>query len=472
MTDFIRRMIHRFALRPAVRTIFRVKVIQVGDFRSINQLVMVANHNSHLDIFLLFLAMPISRILSLRPVAAIDYFRTRPLLLALASFLFRPVWIDRDNEDGSVVESLIDAIDKGDSLILFPEGSRGQTETIAQFKTGIGRILECRPHVPVIPAGIVGTGQSFPRGAYIPKFVRHCVVLGSARCMYGHPAGITKSLREAVVGLVDSISEEGSNNRKQKPQIICTVGIDGCGKSMLSRKLARECSSSSRVWYVSDKLEFFKNGQTRDRALPWLELLRQWFASYSKHSSNLAVYKIPKLIELILRDLIVKRIARNGDTELIVIDGCPVINLLAWATIYHEDIFNARRCSIALTTLTGGSGVKVIQPELRCVPEISLMKRLHLDNFQLPDTTLFLDLKPELAIQRVEARNEFRQAHERIDQLAKLRTGYKVLHGLLLRHPKVTSTKLDAACTPEVLVKQATNLIKENDSCITNQYTS
>ena len=471
MALIARRLFHRFIFRVVVRTLFRLKVIYVGEFRSMDQLIIVANHNSHLDTFLLFLAMPISCISSLRPVAGIDYFNARPLLFALANFLFKPIWIDRVREDGAVVDSLIDAIDKGDSLILFPEGTRGQAGKIAQFKTGIGRILERRPHIPVVPAGIIGTDRSFPRGRFFPKFVRHCVVMSSARCMYGYPADISSSLRETIVELIGTIPATENNNRRRKPQIICTVGIDGSGKSSLSRKLAREHSNSSRVWYVGDKLEYFKNGQIQPRAMTWLEPLRQCFTSYSKHSSNLAVYKIPKLIELILRDLIVKRIAQNGDAELIVIDGCPVINLLAWANLYHEDIFNSTRCSIALTTLTGGSDAKADESELIGIPEFSLMKRLRLNKFQLPDTSLFLDLEPEIAIRRIEARNEFRQAHEQLVQLVKLRAAYKVLHELLLRHPNVIARKLDAAFNSDVLVKQATTIIKENDSCIINQYT-
>jgi 1-acyl-sn-glycerol-3-phosphate acyltransferase len=67
-------------------------------------------------------------------------------------------------KDGHPFSSIYEALDKGDIVLLFPEGSRGDPEVMKPFKTGIAHMAEAYPMVPVVPLSIYGAGKALPRG--------------------------------------------------------------------------------------------------------------------------------------------------------------------------------------------------------------------------------------------------------------------------------------------------------------------
>ena len=76
---------------------------------------------------------------------------------------------------------IIDAIDEGYSLILFPEGTRGKPEQMGKIKSGIARILSLRPELKYIPVFMTGMGRSLPKGELI-------LLPYKASIFYGTPA--------------------------------------------------------------------------------------------------------------------------------------------------------------------------------------------------------------------------------------------------------------------------------------------
>jgi 1-acyl-sn-glycerol-3-phosphate acyltransferase len=133
------------------------------------QRLYFANHSSHIDTLALWSALPVALRARTRPVAARDYWG-RGLKHYIATRILRAVLIDRAREDRSTdpLEPLIAALHDGDSLIIFPEGTRGRDSTPAAFKSGLYRLAQQFPAVQLIPVYLENLHRSMPKGALLP----------------------------------------------------------------------------------------------------------------------------------------------------------------------------------------------------------------------------------------------------------------------------------------------------------------
>jgi 1-acyl-sn-glycerol-3-phosphate acyltransferase len=128
--------------------------------------LVVANHNSHLDALVMMILWPLSKLHRIRPVAAADYFfRFR----ALKWFALRIIGIVPINRQlkGMRMDPLArvtQAVERGEIVILFPEGQRGEPEKLEEFKTCIAHLARRHPQVPVYPVYMHGLGKALPRG--------------------------------------------------------------------------------------------------------------------------------------------------------------------------------------------------------------------------------------------------------------------------------------------------------------------
>ena len=135
------------------------------------QRIYIANHSSHMDFVLLWASLPTLLRYRTRPVAAADYWGKSPLRRYLIHQVFRGVLVDRSGErdHGDPLAPILAALDEGDSLIMFPEGTRNMTpETLLPFRSGIYRLLSARPQVEVVPVWIRNLSRVMPRGCLVP----------------------------------------------------------------------------------------------------------------------------------------------------------------------------------------------------------------------------------------------------------------------------------------------------------------
>ncbi len=135
--------------------------------------ILVANHNSHLDTLLLMTLFPPAALRRVRPVAAGDYFLRNRLLAWFAREIIRIIPIARRGQGRrDPLRRVDEAIRRGDIVIFFPEGTRGDPERPAPLRPGIRHLMQRHPEVPVVPIWIQGAGRSLPRGEalFVPFF--------------------------------------------------------------------------------------------------------------------------------------------------------------------------------------------------------------------------------------------------------------------------------------------------------------
>jgi 1-acyl-sn-glycerol-3-phosphate acyltransferase len=165
--------------------------------------IVAANHNSHLDTLTLLALWPLSALRRVRPVAAADYFLSNAALAWFSLNVIRILPIDRqrNDADGDPLAAMSEALSRGEILIVFPEGSRGAPEQLGRFKSGIARLAERHPDVPIVPVFLHGLGKSLPRGDFllVPFFAD--VVVGEALRWRGSVAETMRAYQAAMEDL-------------------------------------------------------------------------------------------------------------------------------------------------------------------------------------------------------------------------------------------------------------------------------
>ena len=117
-----------------------------------------------------------------RPVASADYWRGGRLRRFLSETVFGALLIDRElgPASGNPVLQMCAALDKGQSLIFFPEGTRNATgETLLDFKSGLFHVARQRPEVELVPVWIDNLSRVMPKGAFLPVPLLCTVTFGT-----------------------------------------------------------------------------------------------------------------------------------------------------------------------------------------------------------------------------------------------------------------------------------------------------
>jgi 1-acyl-sn-glycerol-3-phosphate acyltransferase len=154
----------------SIRLLTGVQARWLGCAPTNAQRVYFANHSSHLDFILLWSVLPPALRQRTRPVAAKDYWATSAPRRFLIHRVFRGLLIERTglHRDENPIAIMLQALDAGDSLILFPEGTRGRGEEVQPFKAGLFHLVEARPGVEFVPAFIDNAYRVMPKGAALP----------------------------------------------------------------------------------------------------------------------------------------------------------------------------------------------------------------------------------------------------------------------------------------------------------------
>lgn len=144
--------------------------------------IYFANHRSHGDFLLIWASLPALLRERTHPVAAADYWLKGRLRSYIASRVFRAVLIDRNAREhgGDPVQQMSDALSAGESLILFPEGTRNLGDGVMPFKSGLFHLACRHPEVELVPVWIENLGRVMPKGSFMPAPLLCTLVFGEA----------------------------------------------------------------------------------------------------------------------------------------------------------------------------------------------------------------------------------------------------------------------------------------------------
>lgn len=102
------------------------------------------------------------------------------LLYRAFTAAIRIVDIRRGEGDRGAIRAIEEALDRGEAVLMFPEGTRTQDGALQPFRGGIGMIVRATG-VPVFPLYVEGTFRAWPKGKTLPRLFRR------VRVRYGVP---------------------------------------------------------------------------------------------------------------------------------------------------------------------------------------------------------------------------------------------------------------------------------------------
>ena len=138
---------------------------------SVPQRIYFANHTSNLDAPVIWASLPGPLRHRTRPVAARDYWDADPVRRYVSRRVFRAIPIERKKVTArnNPLEPMEQALDAGDSLIIFPEGGRAADEDadVGEFKSGLWHLARKRPDAELVPVYLENLNRILPRGDFI-----------------------------------------------------------------------------------------------------------------------------------------------------------------------------------------------------------------------------------------------------------------------------------------------------------------
>lgn len=210
MRDHLRELCHRMIFRPVIRGFCGLQVTHGERLPRAGPAILVANHNSHLDTFALFALFSSHEAASLRSVAAQDYFREGSLIGWIARRLLGAITVARAwrPSEGDPLAGCSSALDSGEILIFYPEGTRGTPGRMGELKAGVAYLARRHPSVPVVPITLSGMDRVLPKGAVLPLPLTIEVNVGQPRCWGGGDCrDFMAELRTALLNAVETSVE-------------------------------------------------------------------------------------------------------------------------------------------------------------------------------------------------------------------------------------------------------------------------
>jgi 1-acyl-sn-glycerol-3-phosphate acyltransferase len=170
------RLVYFIVLRTAWLAeliVFRLSVRGRENIPRKGPLIVVSNHASHAD----------------PPLVAVAVKSRRFAFMAKAE-LFRAGWfgkflgwvgafpVRRGMGDRSAIRYAREVLENGQTLLLFPEGTRSRDGSLGKPQSGIGMLIKQFPDATILPLYIEGSYQAWPPGKKFPAFRKVVIHIG------------------------------------------------------------------------------------------------------------------------------------------------------------------------------------------------------------------------------------------------------------------------------------------------------
>jgi 1-acyl-sn-glycerol-3-phosphate acyltransferase len=113
--------------------------------------------------------------------------------------------VERGTADRAALRACIEVLERGEPLVMFPEGTRQTGPEVQPFFDGPAYVA-CRTQVPIVPVGIGGTERAMPKGRKLPSPVKMTLVVGEPIVPPPPEAGKERISRRAVKELTEQLS--------------------------------------------------------------------------------------------------------------------------------------------------------------------------------------------------------------------------------------------------------------------------
>ncbi len=151
------RSMARAVVRPTLQAWLRLRVDDEHHVPTTGAVIIASTHASHADSMALGAALQ-------RPVYFLGDERLEawPVLGPMLPRLGM-VGVKRGQADTSALDKIRALLERGEAVVVYPEGSRSRDGRIYKPRSGVSR-LAAELQVPVVPAAVVGSYEVWPTG--------------------------------------------------------------------------------------------------------------------------------------------------------------------------------------------------------------------------------------------------------------------------------------------------------------------
>lgn len=388
---------HAVVVRPVLRFLAGVRYRRralVPD----GACIVVANHNSHLDAPVLLSLFPFRRLARVHPVAAADYFGETWLRKTMAMLLMNAVPIQRSPPSGQdPLAHVIRALEDGRSIILFPEGTRGEAGVVAPFRAGVGRIVRAVPGIPVVPVFLSGPERIWPRGQVVPVPQVIDVHVGRPRTYdpTKEPREIAEQARQDVLALAPPAAPAPGARGSGPLHVAICGGSPEKRRAAVTESVLAIARDGGRSVGLLDRVVTVERDAIRDLAVPAAPR-KAWHVLAARVARARPPFDGPRFADLVQRGRWEQGVCADPDAVAVVTDESALVTFLAFAA--GSDQADERELYQRLQFAADQRRIPVRSwwRTVRRDPELWLLDALSLARLHEPAVVVLLDEDPRV----------------------------------------------------------------------------